>query len=498
MPRTSGILLHITSLPGPYGIGTLGREAEKFITFLKRSGQAWWQILPLGPTGFGNSPYQAYSTFAGNPNLIDLDDLVAQGLLKAKELEKLECGRNPARIDFPKLEQAKQQILRRAFRRSRWHFNRPLRLFAEREKEWLRDYALFMALKHEYKGIPWQKWPEALRVREPQALEAAEKKLKREMDYWIFVQYIFDRQWAHIRQVASENGVSIIGDVPIYVSADSADAWASPELFLLDAERKPLVVAGCPPDGFTADGQMWGNPLYDWPVHEETGYAWWIKRIRRHAELFEKTRIDHFRGFESYWEIPAGEPTAVNGRWVQGPGMKLFTAIEKSLGKLDIIAEDLGFLTPEVHAFREASGFPGMKVLQFAFSVKEESDYLTHQYEKHCVVYTGTHDNNTVTGWLDTVPVPEMIHACRYLNLTRDEGLNWGIVRGAWSSVGELAVAQMQDFLDLGSEARMNIPSTVGDHNWSWRMLPGQLTEELADRIYQMTKLYGRVKRHVR
>lgn len=497
MPRSSGILMHITSLPGPYGIGTMGREAEKFIAFLKRAGQSWWQILPLGPTGFGNSPYQSYSTFAGNPNLIDLEDLLDEGLLKPKELEKLNFGRFPDRVDFPRLEKAKQQVLRMAFRRSRWRFNRPLRQFAERERRWLKDYALFMALKTEYSGASWQTWPEALRIRDPQALEAAEKKLKREIDYWIFVQYIFDRQWTRIRKTAAANGIGIIGDVPIYVSTDSADTWASPELFLLDEERNPLVVAGCPPDGFSDTGQLWGNPIYDWPRHEADGYAWWIERVRRHGELFDKTRIDHFRGFESYWEIPAGETTAINGRWVKGPGMKLFEAINKAIGNLDIIAEDLGFLTPEVHAFREASGFPGMKVLQFAFDVREESDYLTHLYDKHCVVYTGTHDNNTVRGWLDTVRVPDMIHACRYLSLTRDEGLNWGFIRGAWSSVGNLAIAQMQDFLDLDSDARMNIPSTVGDHNWSWRMLPNQLTEELADRIYQMTKLYGRVKRHV-
>lgn len=497
MSRSSGILLHITSLPGPYGIGTMGREAEKFIQFLKRSGQAWWQILPLGPTGFGNSPYQSYSTFAGNPNLIDLEELLEEGLLKQSELDKLNFGRSPDRVDFPRLEKAKQHALRKAFRRSRWRMNRALKHFARKEEAWLRDYALFMALKTEFNGASWQKWPEAIRLRQPQALEDMEKKLKREMDYWIFVQYIFDRQWTRIRKIAKANGVSIIGDVPIYVSPDSADAWASPELFMLDDERNPRVVAGCPPDGFSDTGQLWGNPIYDWKAHEETGYAWWIERVRRHAELFDKTRIDHFRGFESYWEIPAGEPTAVNGRWVKGPGMKLFEAIEKSEGQLDIIAEDLGFLTPEVHKFREASGFPGMKVLQFAFDTREDSDYLTHLYDKHCVVYTGTHDNNTVRGWFDTVCVPDMIHACRYLSLTREEGLNWGFIRGAWSSVGNLAVAQMQDFLNLGSEARMNIPSTVGDYNWSWRMLPGQLTEDLADRIYQMTKLYGRITSHV-
>lgn len=497
MTRSSGILLHITSLPGPYGMGTLGREAEAFIRFLRRSGQSWWQILPLGPTGFGNSPYQSYSTFAGNPNLIDLDDLVAQGLLKNKELEKLHFGKNPAKIDFPRVEKARNQALRIAFRRSRWRLNSSLRRFAEREKAWLDDYALFMALKGEFGGVSWQKWPKAIRLRKPEALEAMRKKLKREISYWVFLQYIFDSQWTRTRKVAAENGVSIIGDVPIYVATDSADTWSSPELFLLDEERNPVVEAGCPPDGFCATGQMWGNPIYDWGVHEMTGYAWWIERIRRHVQLFDMTRIDHFRGFESYWEVPAGEATAVNGQWAPGPGIKLFNAIEKALGKPDILAEDLGFLTPDVHALREASGYPGMKVLQFAFDAREESDYLTHHYDKHCVVYTGTHDNNTVKGWLDTVRVSDMTYACQYLNLSREEGMNWGFIRGAWSSVGDLAIAQMQDFLNLGSEARMNMPSTVGDHNWSWRMLPGVLTDELADRIYQMTKLYGRIKRNV-
>lgn len=497
MSRASGILLHITSLPGPYGIGTMGKEAETFIRFLKRSGQSWWQILPIGPTGYGNSPYQSYSTFAGNPNLIDLDDLVTEGLLKNKELEKLTFGTNPARIDFSRMEKARQQALRLAFRRSRWRLNRQIRLFAEREKAWLADYALFMALKNEFGGDSWQKWPMDIRLRKPEAMAAMEKKLKGEIAYWVFLQYTFDRQWSRLRQVAAENGVSIIGDVPIYVATDSADTWASPELFLLDEERNPLVVAGCPPDGFCATGQMWGNPIYDWTVNDMTGYAWWIERIRRHVHLFDKTRIDHFRGFESYWAIPAGEDTAVNGRWEPGPGIRLFEAVEKALGRPDILAEDLGFLTAEVHALREASGFPGMKVLQFAFDAREESDYLTHHYDKHCVVYTGTHDNNTVKGWLDTVQVSDMIYACRYLNLTREEGLNWGFIRGAWSSVSDLAIAQMQDFLNLDSEARMNLPATVGEHNWTWRMAPNSLTEDLADRIYQMTKLYGRIKRHV-
>lgn len=492
MARSSGILLHITSLPGPWGIGTMGNEAERFIRFLRRAGQRWWQILPLGPTGFGNSPYQSYSTFAGNPNLIDLEQLVSEGLLKRKELEKLNFGRNPEKISFEKMEQAKMTALRKAYRRGQIKYHRVLRQFARREENWIKDYALFMALKTEFKGAPWQAWPEPFKLRDTRTLEAAEKQLKKEIGFWVFVQYLFDNQWSRIRHVASENGIKIIGDIPIYVSADSADTWASPDLFMLDENRDPVLVAGCPPDGFTATGQLWGNPIYNWDVHRQEKYRWWAQRIQRHGQLFDSIRIDHFRGFESFWAVPFGEETAVNGQWVKGPGYGFFDALRDTLGKVDIIAEDLGFLTPEVHALREATGFPGMKVLQFAFG-EDDSEYQTHNYMPKCIVYTGTHDNNTVNGWLETVTVQEMILACRYFNLTREEGLNWGMIRGAWSSVGDLAIAQMQDFLGLGSFARMNVPSTVGEHNWSWRMRPGMLTDNLADRIWQITKLYGRL-----
>jgi len=399
-------------------------------------------------------------------------------------------------VDFDAIHEAWNTLLRKAYWRSRWRRDKEIREFTHRESRWVEDYALFMALKDENEGRPFQMWPEPERLRKPDAMNRARKRLKKEIGYWIFVQYHFDRQWKNLKRYANANGVHIIGDIPISVSSDSSDVWANPLIFRLDENRNPEVVSGCPPDGFSETGQMWGTPVYDWTFLEETGFEWWVERIQRHTELFDKIRMDHFRGFESYWAIPGGDPTAINGKWVKGPGIKLFKAVEKALGKLDIIAEDLGFLTSEVHAFREESGFPSMKVLQFAFDAREKSSYLPYFYQHHCVVYTGTHDNDTVTGWMESVPQADLDFAIQYLALTQEEGLNWGFIRGAWSSTGDLAVAQMQDFLNLGSESRMNTPSTIGPQNWSWRMLPGSLSQKLAERIYHMTSLYGRVGPH--
>lgn len=496
MKRSSGIIMHLTSLPGPYGIGSMGEQAKTFIRFLRRAGQDWWQVLPLGPTGFGNSPYQPYSTFAGNPILIDLQLLLEEGLLKKTELAAHTYGENPAHVDYEAVQASRSILLRKAFQRRGRHHKKEMKAFATKENGWVADYALFMALKEENDGRPFQMWPEQERLRMPEAMERARKRLDEDIEYWIFVQFLFDRQWKNLKLYANANGVQIIGDIPISVSSDSSDVWANSLIFRLDEYHNPEVVSGCPPDNFSEIGQLWGTPVYDWDYQEETGYKWWIERIRHHREQFDKIRMDHFRGFESYWAIPGGEATAINGKWVKGPGIKLFKAVEEALGKVDIIAEDLGFLTSAVHAFREESGFPSMKVLQFAFSGSERSSYLPYVYQRHCVVYTGTHDNDTVMGWMHNAPQEDMQLATQYLALTHEEGLNWGFIRGAWSSTADLAIAQMQDFLDLGSEARMNIPSTIGPRNWSWRMLPEALTLEIADRIEHMTSIYGRGKTH--
>lgn len=348
-----------------------------------------------------------------------------------------------------------------------------------------------MAVKYQFNLRSWQKWDEDIKLRKKHAVKYYRKKLKDEMDYWIFLQYIFFKQWMKLKKYANEKGISIVGDIPIYVAEDSADTWANSEIFLLNKDKIPIKVAGCPPDAFSTTGQLWGNPIYKWDLLEERNFDWWIDRIKRNAKLYDVIRIDHFRGFESYWEIPYGDDTAENGRWVKGPGMKLFKTIKKELGDVNIIAEDLGFLTSEVIKFRQDSGYPGMKVLQFAFDTREESDYLPHNYDKNCVVYTGTHDNDTVNGWIENARKEDVKFAIKYLKLNEEEGYNWGFIRGAWSSVGNLAIAQMQDFLGLGSEARMNIPSTIGG-NWQWRVRKEDLTDELAEKIYEITKLYGR------
>lgn len=490
--RSSGILMHITSLPNRQGIGTFGKEAYEFVDFLKASGQSYWQLLPIGPTGYGDSPYQSLSTFAGNVLLIDLEVLKDKGLLTEDDFKGRDFGKDVETVDFTKVNKEKNELLRIAYSRAKEAYKREMDTFVEEHKDWLNDYTLFMALKHDNDLKSWQEWPKALRTREPKAIAKAIETHKDEMRFWTFVQYIFFKQWHELKVYANKNGIEMIGDIPIYVAEDSSDVWANPELFLLDKDNRPICVSGCPPDAFSATGQLWGNPIYNWPVLEEQGYAWWIKRIRASYELFDVVRIDHFRGFESYWSIPGGAETAVNGEWVKGPEMKLFDAIKDELGELKVIAEDLGFLTQEVADFKDATGYPGMKVLEFAFDSKEESDYLPHNYETNCFVYTGTHDNDTVQGWFNNTDKGDIEKSIDYLKLTKEEGYHWGFIRGAWSSVGVVAVAQMQDFLGLDEKARMNIPSTIGG-NWEWRMKEGQLTKLLSEKIYDITKLYGRL-----
>lgn len=489
--RASGVLMHLTSLSSPHGIGTMGKEARAFADFLAAGGQRYWQLLPLGPTGYGDSPYQSFSTFAGNPYLIDLDFLAEEGLLTEPEYAGEDWGEDPQRVDFGLLYRKRYPVLKKAVRRLLERKEPEYETFLAENAHWLPDYALFMALKDAGGGAPWWQWPEELRRREPRALARTGEELREETDFWQGVQYLFFRQWQKLKEYVNGRGIGLIGDLPIYVALDSADVWAGPELFQLDRELVPTEVAGCPPDAFAADGQLWGNPLFDWERMEADGYAWWIGRIAHQLRLYDMLRIDHFRGFESYYAIPFGEGTARNGRWRPGPGMKLFRAVEAALGQKDIIAEDLGYLTPEVRQMLAESGFPGMKVLQFAFDSREESDYLPHNYDKNCVVYVGTHDNDTALGWLDTVSPEDRRYAMDYLKLTGAEGYHWGLMRGAWASAARLAVVTAQDLLGLGSGARMNTPSTLGG-NWQWRAMPGVFTEELAQRLRRETGIYRR------
>lgn len=490
--RSSGVLMHISSLPSPYGIGTMGKEARKFVDFLEKSAQAYWQVLPVGPTSYGDSPYQSFSAFAGNPYFIDLNILVKQRFLTKKECESYSWGKKEQEVDYGLLYENRYRLFRQAYVRFRKKLPEDYEEFCQKQEGWLSDYALFMALKNQNDGAPWTKWEHGLKFRVPEAIENAKKELTEEMEFFKMLQYLFYQQWAELKEYANAKGIRIVGDTPIYVAADSADVWANPSLFYLDEERDPIDVAGCPPDAFSDDGQLWGNPLFRWDVMKEDGYAWWILRIAHMAKLFDVVRIDHFRGFDSYYAIPYGDLNAKGGEWRKGPGMDLFCMIEKKLGRQNIIVEDLGFLTDSVYKLVEDSGFPGMKLLQFAFDSREDGDYLPHNYQNHCVVYTGTHDNDTILGWMKTAPKDSVKFAKEYLRLTKEEGYHWGMMKAAWGSVAELAVVTMQDLLGLGSEARMNTPSTLGC-NWKWRMKKDALSNKLAGRIRSNMQLYGRM-----
>ena len=489
--RESGILMHITSLPGPYGIGTMGRQAFAFVDFLKKSGQRYWQILPLTPTGYGDSPYQSCSTFAGNHYLIDLDNLIEEGLLEKADVENIDWCWKDTKADFGKLYNNRLNVLRKAY--SRFNGGPAFDTFCMENGSWLPDFALFMALKGKYQGKPWYEWDKELKFRDPDAMWNIRQELKDEVRFFSFVQYLFYKQWTALRSYAAQNNISIIGDVPIYVPLDSVEVWSSPELFELDQDLHPTAVAGVPPDGFTADGQLWGNPLYRWNVLEEDGYSWWLRRLGAAGKLYDMVRLDHFRGFEAYWSVPAGDTTAKNGHWVTGPGMKFMNALKKGLPELSFIAEDLGYLTQEVLDLRDGSGFPGMKVLGFAFDSREPSDYLPHAYTANSVCYTGTHDNMTMRQWFETAGADAVAYATEYMNLTEQEGLVWGTVRTAMASVSDLCVIQMPDLLDLGAEARMNFPGTLSDANWTWRAQDGAINDALAQKLFRLTRLYGRL-----
>ena len=496
MSRGAGILMHIASLPGEYGIGTLGKEAFKFAEFLETSGLKYWQILPLGHTSYGDSPYQCFSAFAGNPYFINYDILREEGILREEDYKNENYGNNPEKIDYGVIFESKNKVLKRAYGNFKKGNLKELAQKVEKFKEensfWLEDYSLYMALKNHFNLVSWQEWPDDIKKREPEAIQKYKELLEDEIEFWSFVQYLFFEQWNALKDYTNSLGIKIIGDIPIYVAEDSVDAWSAPENFKMDLkEMKPLFVAGCPPDMFSETGQLWGNPIYDWDAMKKNNYKWWISRIKESLKLYDIVRIDHFRGFESYWQIPYGEPTAVNGKWVKGPGMSLFNAIKKELGEINVIAEDLGFLTDEVKEFLAETGYPGMKILEFAFG-GGDSEYLPHNYIKNCIAYTGTHDNDTFLGWFEkTGSKKEVRNAIRYLGLNEEEGYNWGFIRGIWSSVADTAIAPMQDFLNLGHEARVNLPSTLGI-NWQWRAKKEDINENLANKIYKFTKLYGR------
>lgn len=493
--RSSGILFHPTSLPGKYGIGTLGKEAYAFIDFLKKSRQKLWQIFPLGPTGYGDSPYQSFSSFAGNPYLIDFDLLIEAHLLSEEDLRDVFFGDNEEYIDYGAIYNQKYPLLRKAYENFKSSDNHEMKEnlehFKRENASWLNDYSLYISLKNHFNGLPWNEWAHDIKNREHGAMEHYKNELADDIEYHNFIQFLFFKQWGDVKRYANENGIKIIGDIPIFVAADSSDAWANPEIFLFDEERKPVKVAGVPPDYFSATGQLWGNPLYNWQKLKETNYSWWVERVRANLSTCDIIRIDHFRGFEAYWAVPYGDDTAINGQWEPGPGIDLFNAIKSQLGELPIIAEDLGLMTQGVIDLREATGFPGMKILGFAFDSGEENDYLPHTYTKNCVVYTGTHDNDTLIGWFQKAKEEDRQFARDYLNSRSDDEIHWDAIRGAWSSVASMAISPVQDFLGLGSEARINTPG-VAAGNWQWRLRHGVLTDELAERIAKLTRVYSR------
>jgi 4-alpha-glucanotransferase len=497
--RSSGILMHPTSLPGKYGIGTLGDEAFRFIDFLRKSEQKLWQILPLGPTGYADSPYQCFSSAAGNPLMIDTDLLVKERLLEPAEISPLEePGEGP--VNYESLEPVKLAVLRKAFDRflateSRTQ-KKGFQNFISLNAAWINDYSLFMALREHFSWKPWNTWEKPVRMRDPKTLQHFQKMLSDKIEFQKFIQYLFFRQWFTVRDYAHKNRIRIIGDIPIYVSYDSADVWTHPEIFQLNEELLPTFVGGVPPDYFSETGQLWGNPLYNWDVLLKQGCSWWIDRIRNNMALYDVVRIDHFRGFAAYWSVPYGEETAVNGKWVPCPGDEFFECLENSLGDLSFIAEDLGVITEDVEKLRDTYGFPGMKILQFAFDSSEANDHLPYNFKKNSVVYTGTHDNDTIRGWFESAGEDDRQFLLDYLN-TGGSDISWDLIRLAWSSIANTSIVPVQDLLGLGNEARMNLPGTVGN-NWKWRAPAGCFTDELAQKLAHITEVYGRAKRRLK
>ncbi len=500
MKRSAGILLSVSSLPSKYGIGCFSESAYKFIDWLKACGQTYWQILPLGPTSYGDSPYQSFSTFAGNPYFISLEEFISSGLLTKEECEEADMGTDETSIDYHKLYHKRYRLLYKAYQNSgKNNDDRNIESYSAfcKDNVWLHDYALFMAVKDKFGGIAWNEWEEDIRFRTPEAIAKYQEALSHEIDFYKFLQYHFFSQWTKLKAYANQQGIQIIGDIPIYVAFDSADTWANPQLFQLDENNVPKAVAGCPPDGFSADGQLWGNPLYDWKKHQAEGFQWWISRLSHCFHLYDVVRIDHFRGFDEYYSIPYGDKTAQNGHWEKGPGMDLFQAVLQALGKKEVIAEDLGFVTDSVKKLVSDSGFPNMKVLEFAFDSRDtgnRSDYLPHNYNENCVAYTGTHDNQTITSWFDSITDEEQEMARDYLNdyTTPASELYKIFIRLIMESNANTCIIPMQDYLGLDDSARMNTPSTVGE-NWKWRMKDDDISEELGKEIYSITASCNRL-----
>ncbi len=489
--RASGILMPIFSLPSAYGIGTFGREAYRFADFLCEAGQSFWQILPLNPTNYGDSPYQSFSSFAGNPYFIDIEMLIESGLLRKAEADSYPFGNDLCEVDYGLLYENRLSLLRKAF--ARFKPNSDFANFCNENAVWLDEYALFMAIKSENGDRAWYEWDDPLKNREPDALEKAKKEYSDDIKFHQFLQYIFSSQWHKLKDYANSKGVRIIGDIPIYVAYDSADVWAGREMFLLDKNGSPTLVAGCPPDAFSEDGQLWGNPLYDWDKMKNDGFLWWKRRLAFAFKTYDTVRIDHFRGFEAFYAVPFGDTDAKKGSWKKGPDSTLFCKLKKEFGNdLPIIAEDLGFLTPAVKKLLKSTGFPGMKVLQFAFDSREESDYLPHNYDRNCVVYTGTHDNDTIIGWTKSAPTEDVEFARRYMHADGREGFNWTMMRTALMSVADTAILMMPDLLGLDSGGRINTPSVTGG-NWRWRIDGSCINSWLAEILREYTKLYGRL-----
>lgn len=491
--RKSGVLLAISSLPSKYGIGTFSKEAYDFVDFLEESGESLWQILPLGPTGYGDSPYQSFSTFAGNPYYIDLEEFIQKGWLTDKECSAYNYG-HPEYVEYEVIFKSRFKLLRMAFERSNVLEDEDYKSFVEENSFWLDDYALYMAIKDSMGGKSWLEWNKELKTRKPEAVNKAKKELKKDIDFYCFQQYYFAKQWAKLKGYANEKGIQIVGDLPIYVALDGSDTWANPKLFELDEDCNPINVAGCPPDCFTADGQLWGNPLYTWDYHKKTGYDWWMKRIGRCYKLYDIIRIDHFRGFDEYYSIKYGMENARIGEWKPGPGYELFDVMKKTFGKKPIIAEDLGFITDSVRKLVKKTGFPNMKILLFAFEDSAESEHLPYNYSKNMVAYTGTHDNDTVAGWWTTLNRKDKAFAKKYLQIRSPKEAPEKMVICCKQSPADTAICPMQDILGLGNEARMNLPSTVGT-NWKWRLKADALTPELASKLRDMNRTYGRIPR---
>ena len=493
--RQSGVLMHISSLPGKYGIGSFGQSAYDFVDFLVRTKQRYWQILPLGTTSYGDSPYQSFSAFAGNTYFIDFDILIEEGLLNEADVKGADFGDDPRKVDYAKIFDARRPIMEKAVARFlKADDLSDYESFVEQNAAWLEVFAEYMAIKEHFDNLAWTEWPdEAIRRREAASLASYREKLADKLTYHRVTQYLFFKQWLRLKAYANEHHIEIVGDMPIYVAADSADVWAQPHFFKTDAVGKPTCVAGCPPDEFSETGQLWGNPIYDWEAMDKDGYAWWIERLRESFKIYDIVRIDHFRGFESYWEVPADSETSATGKWVKGPDYKLFAAVKEALGDLNIIAEDLGFMTDEVIELRERTGFPGMKILQFAFNPDDESIDSPHLAPNNSVMYTGTHDNNTVLGWYkDEIDDATRQYMAQYTNRKEYETVPHAMLRTIFASVSFMAIATMQDLLELDGAARMNYPSTIGG-NWTWRMTAEELNPIVEGELYSLTKTYRRM-----